>query len=136
MTTKDLNRRQVRWAELLAIFDFKIHHRKGSDNAAADALSRRSDYMAKEKRTYDTLLRKKSDGTVVYNHPQVAAVRIANKNQWTQRIEQRKDGLRIVKGRIYVPEELREELVKDNHEAKAHGHQGVDHTIDRIRRHY
>ena len=31
-TTKKLNRRQVRWAELLASYDFQIHYWKGSEN--------------------------------------------------------------------------------------------------------
>ena len=38
-TTKKLNRQQVRWAELLASYDFQIHYRKGSENGQADALS-------------------------------------------------------------------------------------------------
>jgi hypothetical protein len=44
MTTKVLNRRQMRWAELLAAYDFEIQWRKGRDNPA-DGLSRRPDHM-------------------------------------------------------------------------------------------
>ena len=44
-TTKVLNKRQVRWAEELSSYNFKISYRKGSENQAADALSRRPDYM-------------------------------------------------------------------------------------------
>jgi hypothetical protein len=40
-TTKVLNRRQARWAELLSTFDFQIVYRKGSSNGKPDALSRR-----------------------------------------------------------------------------------------------
>ena len=43
MTTTELNRRQVRWVEKLAAFDFTIQHRPGSKNPA-DAPSRRPDY--------------------------------------------------------------------------------------------
>ena len=43
MTTTELNRRQARWAEKLAAFDFTIQHRPGSKNPA-DAPSRRPDY--------------------------------------------------------------------------------------------
>ena len=42
MSTKKLSRRQVRWAELLSQFDFKIVYRPGRLNERADALSRRS----------------------------------------------------------------------------------------------
>ena len=43
MTTKELTRRQARWAELLSAFDFIIEHRPGIKNPA-DAPSRRPDY--------------------------------------------------------------------------------------------
>ena len=41
MTSKSLNRRQVRWAQMLADYNFVLFHRPGSLNQAADALSRR-----------------------------------------------------------------------------------------------
>ena len=47
-TMKTLNKRQVRWAEELSSYNFKISYRKGSENQAADVLSRRSDYTEKE----------------------------------------------------------------------------------------
>ena len=39
LTTKELNRRQVWWAETLTEYYFKIKYTKGSDNARADTLS-------------------------------------------------------------------------------------------------
>ena len=39
LTTKELNRRQVQWAETLTEYHFKIKHTKGSNNIRADALS-------------------------------------------------------------------------------------------------
>lgn len=42
-TSKVLNRRQARWAELLAHFDFKIVYRSGSKMGKPDALTRRQD---------------------------------------------------------------------------------------------
>lgn len=70
MTTKKLQKRQVRYAELLADYDFKIIHRPGSLNGAADALSRRSDLKEKDTNIfYDPILRKEPDGSLRYNHP-------------------------------------------------------------------
>ena len=40
MTTKELTRRQARWAEKLADFNFKIVYRSGKSNSKADALTR------------------------------------------------------------------------------------------------
>jgi len=42
-TTKLLNRRQARWAEILSEFNFKIIYRPGEGNGKADALLRRVD---------------------------------------------------------------------------------------------
>lgn len=42
-TQRDLSRRQARWAEYMSQYDLTIHYIKGEDNAAADALSRRSE---------------------------------------------------------------------------------------------
>lgn len=47
MTTKELNPRQVRWAEKLSAFDFHILYRKGKLNPA-DGPSRRPDLFAPE----------------------------------------------------------------------------------------
>ncbi|KAJ9271473.1 hypothetical protein DTO212C5_2553 [Paecilomyces variotii] len=47
-TTKTLNSRQARWAELLAGYDFYIKYKPGRLNAA-DTLSRRLDYKLSEK---------------------------------------------------------------------------------------
>lgn len=47
-TTKELNQRQVRWAEELADFEFKIHYQKGSENAGANTLSQRPDLQGVE----------------------------------------------------------------------------------------
>ena len=44
-TTKALNRRQVRWSELLANYNFEVLYKKGLENGRADALSRRPDHI-------------------------------------------------------------------------------------------
>jgi hypothetical protein len=40
MTTKDLNRRQIRWAEMMSEFGFKIMYRPGKQGGKPDALTR------------------------------------------------------------------------------------------------
>lgn len=42
MTSKDLNRRQARWAEFLSEFNFLITFRPGKQNTKADSLTRRT----------------------------------------------------------------------------------------------
>lgn len=45
MSTKSLNARQARWAELLADYHFLIAYRPGKENPLADALSRKVDEL-------------------------------------------------------------------------------------------
>jgi hypothetical protein len=42
LTTKELNWRQIRWAEILAEYYFEIKYVKGTDNIKADILSRKA----------------------------------------------------------------------------------------------
>ena len=42
LTIKELNQRQVRWAEMLIEYYFEIQYTKGTDNARANALSRKA----------------------------------------------------------------------------------------------
>jgi hypothetical protein len=43
LTTKKLNQRQVRWAEILTEYHFKIEYIKGTDNTRADTLSKKAE---------------------------------------------------------------------------------------------
>ena len=56
ITIKVLNRWQVQWSEKLSNFNFKIHYQKGSENAKADALSQRPDYMKNKSQTIQSVL--------------------------------------------------------------------------------
>ena len=42
LITKELNQKQVRWAEMLIKYHFEIQYTKGTDNTQADALSRKA----------------------------------------------------------------------------------------------
>jgi hypothetical protein len=79
-TTKELNRRQVRWAELILFYNFKIYYHKGSENGRVDVLSRRADYREGHKVELYSIFRFNEDGIIKYNYKQVAAfLTISNK---------------------------------------------------------
>jgi hypothetical protein len=50
-TTKELNRRQIRWLEFLLEFNFVIHYKKGLENVYIDILSRQLDYTRNNAKT-------------------------------------------------------------------------------------
>src|SRR5258706_3965728 len=56
-TTKILNRRQARWAQELAGYDFKIFFRPGKQNEKADYLSRRLEYRLEKGGDSQTILK-------------------------------------------------------------------------------
>ena len=116
-TTKKLNRRQVRWAELLASYDFQIHYQKGSENGQADALSRRSDLTTKE--TQERSLFTGKEKTLVLDKPEVATLHQNNA------LKQR-----------HVPEKNQRKVISDHHNGPLLGHPGRDKTIELIQRRY
>ena len=73
LTTKKLNQRQIRWAEILAEYYFKIKYVKGTDNVRADTLSRKAELQGSEKPS-DVILCMDKDGKIKYNHPKLVVV--------------------------------------------------------------
>ena len=146
MINKELTGRQVRWAQKLATFDFKIIHTKGSENKRADALSRRPGFQ-ETTRPSGAILTRAKDGSIVYNHPVLAATSELGEASWITMIRdatngipeelqnletQEDDGLVRVFQRIYVPQQCRKEFIRQFHENPAHGHQGVERTLERV----
>lgn len=109
-TTKELNRRQVRWAEFLSEFNFKISYRPGNENGRADALSRRSDLESNEPAASHAILTMDEEGNLF---PNVRTLANINKGQSD-----------------------REKEILEIHSAPAHGHQGVWKTFQRLRQHH
>ncbi len=67
---KKLNRRQVRQAEILIKYDFKIKHIKGTDNIRADILNRKAE-LQRGKKPLNTILKLNKDGKIKYDHLQL-----------------------------------------------------------------
>ena len=73
MTTKELNRRQVKWVEILVKYYFEIKYVKGTDNIRVDILSRKAELQDSEK-PLDVILYIDKDGKIRYNYLKLAAV--------------------------------------------------------------
>ncbi|KAH8172320.1 reverse transcriptase (RNA-dependent DNA polymerase) domain-containing protein [Sarocladium implicatum] len=81
-TTKDLNKRQIRWSEFLSEFNFEIIYRKGSENGRADALSRREDLKPAEPVQLFAILRENADGGLELSTRQNNWVELLPIAQW------------------------------------------------------
>lgn len=155
-STKILNRRQVRWSEELSTLKFNITYRKGSENARADALSRRQDYSGKPTERPRAILKEGKDG-MEYNHELLATVAVLEDEYLAKQIKaayatdecaQRvthdptddftkdEDGLLRFKGLVYIPSNIRRAFVTEQHSLPAHGHQGIARTFERMARDY
>ena len=69
---KELNYRQVRQAEILTEYYFKIQYTKGTKNIRVDALSRKAK-LQNNKKLLGVILKKDSNGLIRYNYPKLVA---------------------------------------------------------------
>lgn len=151
-TTKDLNRRQVRWSEFMSQFDYIISYRQGKDNVKADALSRQAKYF-QGKEDVSHAMFNIGDKGFTHNHMEAAPmIRITsdlnqrikdayqNDELAQQQLEQpsegfaNRNGLLTFNKLIYVPTALQNEVISMNHDEPGAGHQGTDKTLERITR--
>jgi hypothetical protein len=165
-TTKNLNRRQARWAEILSSYDFCIIYRKGSSNGKADALSRRPEYRPREGGTDasepEPLLRKhqwievggiekvrfsenfldeiKRLGTQDARYTEIKT-RLENNetNQMDPHFTLENDSETVYwKHRLFVPDagNLRKRVLENDHDSKIAGHYGQAKTMELVSRNF
>src|SRR5215208_2019861 len=155
-STKELNRRLTRWWEELASYDLHIVYTPGKENAQADALSRRPDHEGTRKVINSVLIPNEDGNSCRIN--QYIKLTIRQDLNVTIREAYASDGTakRVLsgeeelphfqirqnmiyfKGRLYVPsnKQLRQAILNQYHDAPAAGHQGVEKTLERMRRTY
>jgi hypothetical protein len=150
MTTKKLIGRQIRWAEMLADYDFTIQHRAGTLNGAADALSRRSDLTDQIKSLeHDPIFAQRPDGALEFNHARTCQIRVVSdtlEDQWVNRLtlqvyEQNQTTdeetlwrhSQLVNKRPRVEGQQLEQLIQELHQSKGYGHPGASEMIRRIK---
>ena len=165
MTTKTLNRRQARWAQFLADFDFRFAHIPGTKNPA-DAPSRRPDYVPKEGDEHVTQQTTNLFPQSAFEHirsqlstpssvsisalfttphsdlPERVKTAQDADQQWRQHTEKSdarftiNEGTVLYDGLLYVPEALRLETIRQHHDSPSAGHPGRAITIDLVTRNF
>ena len=73
LTTKELNKQQVKWAEMLSKYHFKIKHIKKTNNAKTNTLSQQTELQKTEKPS-GAMLKLHKDGKIKYNHLKLTAI--------------------------------------------------------------
>jgi transposase InsO family protein len=159
-TTKQLSRRQARWAEYLSQFDFVIHYRAGRLGTKPDALTRRPDVYPKktgklevdalnhrvalppERVSAALLLNEEALLSQIRNAPQDDLFRkgmLDAESSSDSPFAPSPDGQLLLRaGKIYVPdhEDLRLKVLQAHHDHKLRGHPGIRKTTQLIQRTY
>jgi hypothetical protein len=150
MTTKILNRRQARWAEMLAEYNFVVVPIEGKKNPA-DGPSRRPDYSYGMEPPSGTLLPShrflvaiSTSSPIVeplqhqitralYDDPLAKKLQTDPSSPWSW-----KDNLLLHNNLIYVPDDdsLHLEILRSHHDEPLAGHPGIEKTYELISRNY
>jgi hypothetical protein len=160
-TTKELNKRQTRWAEFLSEFNYRIIYRKGSENGRADALSRRPDHEEEKKPEFQTIFQINENGDLEPS-PTARELGAGERRNFAQyqlardptifygvdtevrippeeRVILEKDnGGKVWKyhNKIYVQKERQHQCVRSIHEKPENGHPGIKSTIRLVQKTY
>ena len=137
---RDMSRRQARWQELLAEYDFKVVYVKGDENTVADALSRMPEEGEETSKTVAAVLTVSSD-------PKISeTIRSGYKNDpFCQRIMANLDSfpaIKVIDGLVYIGSRLiiprvgtiREDLFRMAHDNL--GHFGAEKSYASLRTAY
>ena len=155
MTTKVLNRRQARWAEILSGYDFVIAHVPGHRNPA-DGPSRRPDYsedvnLPSAQLIPPSALLQNLSLVPVFTESESLRLQILKALETdelaTSKLKSseldppwswREDGILLHDKNVYIPADqaLRMRLMDMHHDSPAAGHFGVSKTLDLLSRNY
>ena len=148
--THRLTRRQARWSLFLSEFDFIINHRPGKLHKAADALSRRADFITDDismdntNHNLATLLRSMytqlAAGQTEEEQEFKELVKEATSAEFIKKFEEQKgfellDGILFKDGLMCIPnEDLQLQVLRERHDSKTAGHFGISKTVDLVSR--
>jgi len=148
MGQKDLSGRLARWSLSLQRFDFDIKHRKGAQNIVPDALSRMhmDSLNVVVSRNLDVDLQSeffKSDEytelktNIIENQDLFPDLLVSDGYVYKKTEFSTGDPIQEDKAwKLWVPSELRENLLINSHYSESAGHGGIHKTLERLRLRY
>jgi len=159
MTTQKLNRCQARWSLFLSHFDITMTHRPGKSSAKPDILLRCSDHKEGVENDNENVVLLKPEffksriAAAFVNPPLVKKIIDAQKEDKEWRIgkgmngdewkmvkfagwDDGDDDTLLYKGKLYVPESCRADVVESCHDTPVVGHPGQWRTLKLVQRSY
>ena len=137
MTQPHLSKRQARWLDMLAEFDFEVIHKPGKSNVVADALSRL--YMVEcltiSEVQVDSKLLRKLEEEYAQDEESKAIFESPDRHPRFKVLNQRIYWVDDDRLRLYVPSgSLRAAVMEELHDARCSGHLGIKRTSDLVKR--
>jgi hypothetical protein len=127
ITTKELNKRQMRWFEKLEQYKFKILYTLRKENGRTDALSRRSDHMNTKKSFNQSILKINNDESLSINkHKLNAILRI---------LRDELEEFSIKKKKLQISINKIDECIKEHHDESLQKHLKIIKTLQLLRQH-
>ena len=127
ITIKQLNRRQIRWSELLDQYKLKIIYTSGKEKDRADALNRRSDYMRSKEVFNHSVLKINNDESLSFNKRKF--------NVMLHILRDDQEQYSIMKGKLQIFEKDIDKCIKKYHDESLQEHSEVTKTMQLLRQH-
>ena len=128
ITTKELTKRQSRQLEILGQYKFEIQYTLGKDNARADTLSRRPDYIEGKEPISYAILKTNLVGTLSANPQEF--------NTTLRILRDEKEEFPIKHRKFSVPKQYIQQYIQDYHDNPTYGYLGVAKTLQFIKRRF
>lgn len=145
MGQRDLTGRLARWSLKLQAFDFQIEHRKGSSNIVPDALSRAPidevDHVVSipinlTDNEFSSESYSKLRAEVESNADNLPDIKVRDGVVYKRMLPVITDTHAETTWKVWVPEGLRQQIIRESHDPPSAAHGGTDKTLNLVRRTY
>ena len=126
ITTKQFNRRQIRWSELLNQYKLKIIYTSEKENGRADALNRRNDYMRNKKVFNHNVLKINDDESLSLNKREF--------NIMLHILRDDQEQYSVVKEKLQISEKNIDKCIKEYHDEFLQRHFEMTKIMQFLRR--